>query len=75
MRPSHIRRTIALAAGVSATVLAGGLAVMHSPQVTGERSSDVERVAEQYRGRYQLRLDEARDLLAKAPAAERSVAV
>ena len=36
------------------------------PNQFGEWIADVERPAEQYRGRYQLRLDEAKGLLAKA---------
>ena len=36
------------------------------PQQFGEWIADIERPAEQYRGRYQLRLDEARGLLSKA---------
>ena len=36
------------------------------PSQFGEWIADVERPAEQYRGRYQLRLDEARGLLSKA---------
>ena len=37
------------------------------PNQFGEWIADVERPAEQYRGRYQLRLDEANSLLADAP--------
>jgi hypothetical protein len=36
------------------------------PRSYGEWIADIERPAAQYRGRYQLRLDEARDLLAQA---------
>ena len=39
------------------------------PNKWGDWVADVERPAEQYRGRYQLRLDEARGLLANAPQA------
>jgi hypothetical protein len=39
------------------------------PNKWGDWIADVERPAEQYRGRYQLRLDEARGLLADAPQA------
>jgi hypothetical protein len=78
MRRSHIRRTIALAAAVSATTLAGaGPAAAHTPVDDpcqfGEWIADVERPAEQHRSRYQLKLDEARGLLAEVPAAERGV--
>jgi hypothetical protein len=78
MRLSHIRRTIALAAAVSATALAaaGPAAVrtpVDNPSQHGEWIADVERPAEQYRSRYQLKLDEARSLLAEVPAAERGV--
>ena len=38
------------------------------PSQFGEWIADVERPAEQYRGRYQLRLDEAKGLLSKAAA-------
>jgi hypothetical protein len=69
MRPSHIRRTIALAAAVSATALAAAdAATAHTPvddpSHYGEWIADVERPTEQYRSRYQLTLDEARGLLA-----------
>jgi len=43
--------------------LAAGLSV-GDPKQYGEWIADVERPAEQYRGRYQLRLDDARNLLA-----------
>jgi hypothetical protein len=74
MRPLHIR-TIAVAAAVSATALvaavsatpfaAGGPAAADAPGV------DVEQLAQQYRSRYQLKLDEARGLVAEVPATER----
>jgi hypothetical protein len=78
MRLSHIRRTIALAAAVSATALAAaGPAAAHTPVDDpgqyDEWIADVERVAEQYRSRYQLKLGEARGLLAEVPAAESGV--
>ena len=38
------------------------------PNSFGEWIADVERPAEQYRGRYQLKLDEANDLLGNAAA-------
>ena len=44
-----------------------GLAV-DDPNQYGEWIADVQRPAEQFRGRYQLRLDDARDLLGKASA-------
>jgi cell wall-associated NlpC family hydrolase len=47
--------------------LAAGLSVDDSHQY-GDWIADVERPAEQYRGRYQLRLDEARALLEQAAA-------
>jgi hypothetical protein len=79
MRLLHIRRTIALATAVAATALAAGPAVAHTPidgpSRYGEWTADVERPAEQYRGRYQLKLDEARNLLAEAPPAERGIDV
>jgi hypothetical protein len=67
MRPSHIRRTIALAAAVSATALAAaGPAAADTPvdgsRQYGEWIADVERPAEQHRSRYQLKLDEARSI-------------
>ena len=40
------------------------------PKHYGDWIADVERPAEQYRGRYQLRLDEARELLRHGPPAE-----
>jgi hypothetical protein len=78
MRLSHIRRTIALAAAVAVTALAAaGAAAAQRPvddrSHYGEWIADVERPAEQYRSRYQLKLGEARGLLAEAPAAERGV--
>ncbi len=78
MRLSHIRRTVALAAAVAATVLAAaGAAAAHTPvddpSQYGEWIADVERPAEQYRSRYQLKLNEASSLLAVGPAAERGV--
>jgi hypothetical protein len=45
--------------------VAAGLPV-DDPKQYGEWIADVERPAEQFRGRYQLRLDEARNLLASA---------
>ena len=39
------------------------------PNSYGDWIADIERPAEQYRGRYQLRLDEAKGLLAKATSA------
>jgi hypothetical protein len=79
MRVSHIRRTIVLAATVSATALAVGPAGAHTPvdgpSQYGDWTADVERPAGQYRGRYQLRLDEARSLLAEARVAERGIDV
>ena len=41
----------------------------HDPSKWGEWIADVERPAEQYRGRYQLRLEEAQGLLGAPPAA------
>ena len=78
MRLSHIRRTIALAAAVAVTALASASAVaahrpVHDPSHYGEWIAGVERPAEQYRSRYQLKLSEARGLLAEVPAAERGV--
>jgi len=43
------------------------------PQHFGEWIADVERPAEQYRGRYQLRLDEARSLLERAATGVRKL--
>jgi hypothetical protein len=78
MRLSHIRRTIALAAAVAVTALAAaGAAAQYrpvdDPSHYGERAADVARAAEQYRSRYQLKLGEARALLAAVAAAERGV--
>jgi hypothetical protein len=75
MRPLHTRRTIALAAAVSATALAAvGPAATDTPiRQRGERVADVARPAEQYRGRYQLKLGEARGLLAAVPATARGL--
>jgi hypothetical protein len=80
MRPLHIRRTIALAAAVSATALAaaGPAAAgtpIDDPSPHGEWIADVERPAEQYRSRYQLKLGEARSLLAEVPATKRGTDV
>jgi cell wall-associated NlpC family hydrolase len=50
------------AAAVKDQRVAAGLAV-DDPKQYGDWIADVERPAEQYRGRYQLRLDDARDLL------------
>jgi hypothetical protein len=80
MRLSHIRRTIVLAAVVSGTALAAvGPAAAHTAvddaNQYGEWTADVERPAGHYRSRYQLKLGEAGNLLAEAPAAERGVAV
>lgn len=73
MRPLHLPLTIALAVAVSATALAAvGLAAA-TPIDSGERSADVARVAEQYRSRYQLKLGEARGLLAAVPATARGL--
>ena len=74
MRLSHIRSTVALAAAVSATALAAaGAAAAHTPiddpRQFGDWIADVERPAVQYRSRYQLKLDEARSLVARAPGA------
>jgi cell wall-associated NlpC family hydrolase len=52
---------------VKAQRIARGQSV-DDPSQFGEWIADVERPAEQYRGRYQLRLDEAKGLLARAPA-------
>ena len=54
------------AEGVKAQRLARGQSI-DDPNQFGEWIADVERPAEQYRGRYQLRLDEANRLLADAP--------
>jgi hypothetical protein len=67
MRPLHIRRTIALAAAVSAAALAAaGPAAADTPvddrSQYGEWIADVERPAEQHRSRYQLKLDEVRSI-------------
>ena len=52
------------AAAIKGKRLAEGLASFGTdPSGYGEWIADVERPAEQYRGRYQLRLDEARGLL------------
>jgi cell wall-associated NlpC family hydrolase len=53
--------------------LAAGLSV-DDPHQYGDWIADVERPAEQYRGRYQLRLDEARALLEQAAAKPRATA-
>jgi cell wall-associated NlpC family hydrolase len=53
--------------------LAAGLSV-DDPHQYGDWIADVERPAEQYRGRYQLRLDEARALLEQAAAKPRAIA-
>ena len=45
---------------------AGDSAFLHDPSKWGNWIADVERPAEQYRGRYQLRLDEAKNLLHQA---------
>jgi hypothetical protein len=78
MRLSHIRRTIAFAAAVSVTALAAAVAgaphrPVDNPSQYGEWSADVARPAAHYRSRYQLKLGEARSLLAEVPAAERGV--
>jgi hypothetical protein len=80
MRPLHIRRTIALAAAVSATaVVAAGSAAadppVDGPSQYGEWIADVGRPADQYRSRYQLKLGEARSFLAEVPATERGLDV
>ena len=71
MRQLHIRHTFALAAAVAAIPLAAAgpaaaEAPIDDPGQYGEWIADVERPAEQLRGRYQLKLGEARDLLAAA---------
>jgi hypothetical protein len=72
MRLSHIRRTIALAAAVAVTALAAlGAAAAHRP--ASESIAEVDRPAEQYRSRYQLKLGEARSLLAEVPTGARGV--
>jgi hypothetical protein len=53
------------AEAVRAKRVAEGLPV-DDPRHYGDWIADIERPAEQYRGRYQLRLDEARGLLAEA---------
>jgi hypothetical protein len=78
MRLSHIRRATGFAALVAATALATvGLAAVRTPldqpSRHGARAAGVERLAEHYRGRYQLKLDEAGHLLAGAPAVARGV--
>ena len=77
MRRSHIRRTLALGVAVSATALAAGGAVapkpLDHPSQSGEGRTHVERLAEQYRGRYQLKLGEARKLLAAALPSEHGI--
>jgi cell wall-associated NlpC family hydrolase len=45
---------------------AGDSAFLHDPSKWGNWIADVERPAEEYRGRYQLRLDEAKGLLHQA---------
>jgi hypothetical protein len=52
---------------VKAQRLAAGLPV-DDPRQYGNWIADIERPAEQFRGRYQLRLDEARALLAQSAA-------
>ena len=74
MRLSHILRTAALAATVSATALAAaGAAAAHTPiddpRQFGDWIADVERPTGQHRSRYQLKLDEARSLVARGPGA------
>ena len=54
------------AEGVKEQRVARGQSI-DDPSQFGEWIADVERPAEQYRGRYQLRLDEANNLLADAP--------
>ena len=54
------------AEGVKEQRIARGQSI-DDPSQFGEWIADVERPAEQYRGRYQLRLDEANKLLADAP--------
>jgi hypothetical protein len=80
LRPLHIRRTIALAAAVSATaVAAAGPATadtpVDGPSQYGEWIADVGRPADQYRSRYQLKLGEARSFLGEVPATERGLDV
>jgi hypothetical protein len=80
MRLSHVRRTIALAAVVSGTALAvagpaGAHTAINDPHEYGEWIADVERPAEHYRGRYQVKLGQARTLLAEVPVTERGVDV
>jgi NlpC/P60 family len=49
--------------------IAAGLPIK-DPKHYGDWIADIERPAAQYRGRYQLRLDDARELLRHAPAAQ-----
>jgi hypothetical protein len=56
------------AEAVKAQRLARGQSVT-DPHQFGDWIADIERPAEQYRGRYQLRLDEANGLLAQAHTA------
>ena len=53
----------ALARQEASAIAAGDANFGKDPSKWGEWIADVERPAEQYRGRYQLRLDEARKLL------------
>jgi hypothetical protein len=68
MRLSYVRCSVALAVAVSATAVspAGAHTPVDDPKQFGEWIADVERPAEQYRGRYQLRLGEARSLLPRS---------
>ena len=75
---SYICCTIALAAAVSvSTLAASGAAAGHravdDSRQYGEWRAELERPAEPYRSRYQLKLGEAGSLLDEVPAAERGV--
>src|SRR5262249_30844567 len=48
----------------------GEVAFQHDPNQFGDWIADIERPAEQYRGRYQLRLDQATSLLGPGTPAE-----
>jgi hypothetical protein len=76
MRVLHVRHIIALAAAVSAAALANAgpaaaATPVDDPSQHGEWTADVQRPAEQYRSRYQLKLSEAGKLLTAVAVTER----